>query len=214
MIKAIFFDLDGTLIDSTDLILTSFNYVLKTYLQREVPEEEIRNLFGRPLHYQMALFGGEERADELVKKYREHNLASHKEYLKPIAGAKETLEVLRKRGYKLGLVTSKKEDAARLGMQICQIETYFEVFVFSDDVTIHKPEPEPVLKALKKLSLRPKEAVYVGDSTYDIICGQRAGVKTVGVGYTPVGREALMATKPDYWIENITELLEIFKDEV
>lgn len=214
MIKAILFDLDGTLIDSTDLILNSFNYVLKTYLKKEVPEDEIRSLFGRPLYYQMALFGGEERADELVKRYREHNLASHEEYLKPIDGARETLEVLKKRGYRLGLVTSKKEDAARLGMQICQIETYFEVFVFSDDVKIHKPEPEPILYALKKLNLRPQEAVYVGDSTYDIICGQRAGVKTVGVGYTPVGREALLAAKPDYWIEDIKELLEIYKDEV
>lgn len=214
MIKAILFDLDGTLIDSTDLILNSFNYVLKTYLKKEVPEDEIRSLFGRPLYYQMALFGGEERADELVKRYREHNLASHAEYLKPIDGARETLEVLKKRGYRLGLVTSKKEDAARLGMQICQIETYFEVFVFSDDVKIHKPEPEPILYALKKLNLRPQEAVYVGDSTYDIICGQRAGVKTVGVGYTPVGREALLAAKPDYWIEDIKELLEIYKDEV
>ncbi len=214
MIKAILFDLDGTLIDSTDLILNSFNYVLKTYLKKEVPEDRIRSLFGRPLHYQMALFGGEKQADELVKRYREHNLASHKEYLKPIDGAKETLEILKKRGYKLGLVTSKKEDAARLGMQICQIETYFDVFVFSDDVKIHKPEPEPVLCALRKLNLRPQEAVYVGDSTYDIICGQRAGVKTVGVGYTPVGREALLAVKPDHWIEDIKELLEIYNEEL
>lgn len=210
MIKAILFDLDGTLIDSTELILTSFNYVMKEYLNKIVPEEEIRNLFGRPLHYQMTLFGGEDKAEFLVEKYREHNLKSHEQYLKSIPGTKETLTGLKKKGYILGIVTSKKEDAARLGMQICGIEEYFDVFVFSDDVKIHKPEPEPVLFALRKLGLEPKEAVYVGDSTYDIICGQRAGVETVGVGYTPVGREALKASNPDHWIEKITELLEIY----
>lgn len=210
MIKAILFDLDGTLIDSTDLILFSFNHVLKTYLNKEVPEQEIRSLFGRPLHYQMALFGGEDRADELVARYREHNLASHEEHLKPIEGVKETLEALKKKGYLLGIVTSKKEDSARLGMKICQIEDYFDVFVFSDDVTIHKPEPQPVLYALEKLNIKPEEAVYVGDSTYDMISGQRAGVETVGVGYTPVGRDALKATNPTHWIETIDELLEIY----
>lgn len=210
MIRAILFDLDGTLIDSTELILVSFNYVMKEYLQKEVPEEEIRNLFGIPLRKQMALFGTEERADELVERYREHNLQNHEKYLKPIKGAKETLAALKEKGYLLGIVTSKKEDAARLGMQICQIESFFDVFVFSDDVTIHKPEPEPILHALRQLKVSPKEAVYVGDSTYDIISGKKARVETVGVGYTPVSREALKATNPDHWIEKITEILEIY----
>jgi len=210
VIKAILFDLDGTLIDSTDLILFSFNHVMKEYLNLDVPEQEIRSLFGKPLYSQMEIYGGKERARELVEKYREHNLISHKDHLKEIPGVKETLEGLKKKGYALGIVTSKQEDSARLGMQICEIEDFFDIFVFSNTVTIHKPEPEPVLYALRKLGLKPEEAVYVGDSTYDIICGQRAGVETVGVGYTPVGREQLKATNPDHWIEKIEELLEIY----
>ena len=210
MIKAILFDLDGTLIDSTDLIMHSFNYVLKEHLNLEVPEDEIRSLFGRPLFDQMALYGGKERAQELVDKYIEHNLKSHKDYLKEIPGVKETLQGLKEKGYILGVVTSKREESARLGMQICGIEEFFEVFVFSNTVKIHKPEPEPVLHALRVLGLKPEEAVYVGDSVYDIICGQRAGVETVAVGYTPGGRERLRATNPDHWIEKIEELLEIY----
>ena len=119
----------------------------------------------------------------------------------------EFMEELRRRGALMAIVTSKKGDLARRGLRVCGLERFFPILVGLDDTARHKPDPEPVLEALRRMGESPgPHVLMVGDSLFDIHCGRNAGVLTAGVGWT-VNRAALEAGRPDYWVESPAELL-------
>ncbi len=205
-ITTVLFDLDGTLIDTRDLILKSFAHTFEQVLQKSVPEDELLLHFGRPLHYTMQTYAPD-RVDELLQTYREFNRTNHDELTKEFPLVRATLAELKKRGYRLGIVTSKIRRVAVMGLKLFELDGLMDILVFEEDTEKHKPEPEPVLRALELASIEPSEAVYVGDSPYDILCGQRAGVKTAAALWTSYAHEDLLSLKPDYALEGIGDLL-------
>lgn len=206
MIKGILFDLDGTLINTNMLIINSFKYVFKENLDLIVEDNEIVQYFGEPLTYTMAKYT-KDRVEELVRKYVEYSLSIHDEYTESFKGVEEGLIILRERGYKLAIVTSKRRTTALRGLRLFNLEKYFEVIVSPEDTEKHKPEGEPVLKACELLNLKPDEVVMVGDSHNDILCGKNAGAKTCLVKYTALPLEKLLEHKPDYVIDSVEEIL-------
>lgn len=208
MIKGILFDLDGTLINTNMLIINSFKYVFKENLDLIVEDNEIVQYFGEPLAYTMAKYT-KDRVEELVEKYVEYSLSIHDEYTESFKGVEEGLIILREKGYKLAIVTSKRRTTALRGLRLFDLEKYFEVIVSPEDTEKHKPEGEPVLKACELLNLKPEEVVMVGDSHNDILCGKNAGSKTCLVKYTALPLEKLLEHKPDYVIDSVEEILNI-----
>lgn len=208
MIKGILFDLDGTLINTNMLIINSFKYVFKENLDLIVEDNEIVQYFGEPLTYTMAKYT-KDRVEELVQKYVEYSLSIHDEYTESFKGVEEGLIILREKGYKLAIVTSKRRTTALRGLRLFDLEKYFEVIVSPEDTEKHKPEGEPVLKACELLNLKPEEVVMVGDSHNDILCGKNAGAKTCLVKYTALPLEKLLEHKPDYVIDSVEEILNI-----
>ncbi|WP_017415985.1 pyrophosphatase PpaX [Clostridium tunisiense] len=208
MIKGILFDLDGTLINTNMLIINSFKYVFKENLDLIVEDNEIVQYFGEPLAYTMAKYT-KDRIEELVQKYVEYSLSIHDEYTESFKGVEEGLIILREKGYKLAIVTSKRRTTALRGLRLFDLEKYFEVIVSPEDTEKHKPEGEPVLKACELLNLKPEEVVMVGDSHNDILCGKNAGSKTCLVKYTALPLEKLLEHKPDYVIDSVEEILNI-----
>ncbi len=208
MIKGILFDLDGTLINTNMLIINSFKYVFKENLDLIVEDNEIVQYFGEPLAYTMAKYT-KDRVEELVQKYVEYSLSIHDEYTESFKGVEEGLIILREKGYKLAIVTSKRRTTALRGLRLFDLEKYFEVIVSPEDTEKHKPEGEPVLKACELLNLKPEEVVMVGDSHNDILCGKNAGSKTCLVKYTALPLEKLLEHKPDYVIDSVEEILNI-----
>ncbi len=206
-ITTVLFDLDGTLIDTRDLILKSFAHTFEQVLQKSIPEDELLLHFGRPLVYTMQTYGPD-RTTELLQTYREFNHSHHDELTKEFPMVRATLAELKQRGYRLGIVTSKIRRVAVMGLKLFDLDGLMEILVFEEDTEKHKPEPEPVLKALELARVEPTEALYVGDSPYDILCGQRAGVKTAAALWTSYAHEKLLKLKPDYALESITDLLE------
>lgn len=96
-----------------------------------------------------------------------------------------------------------------MGLKLTGIGEFFETVVTLDDVTMAKPDPEPVLLALKQLGSEPAEAIMVGDNYHDVLAGKNAGTKTAGVAWTIKGPETLAKHEPDYMLEKMSDLLQI-----
>jgi len=204
------FDLDGTLLDSVRLILDSYHYTTdKHALPRRTDAEWLAGL-GTPLRVQFKdAVRPDLSMDQLVATYREFNLANHDRMARAYPGVVEVLRQVRARGIRFGLVTSKNQYGARLGLKLLGVEEEFEVVIGADDVVNPKPHAEPVLKAMELMKIQKEGTVYIGDSVHDMESGRAAGVRTAGVLWGPFTRPELERTKPDYWLERPEQLLDL-----
>jgi pyrophosphatase PpaX len=204
----VLFDFDGTVVDSGSMILASFRHATKTVLDRELSNAELLAAVGTPLHAQMRLIDAE-RADELVAVYRAHNEPLH-DTLQPCDGVLDVLRRLKDEGRRLGIVTAKRGATVELAFAVLPLRDYFDVVVAAEDVERHKPAPDPVLVALERLQAQPDEAVYVGDSPFDVAAAKAAGVHSVAVTWGGIyGEEALRAERPDEIVSTPRELLDV-----
>lgn len=206
-INTILFDLDGTLLDTNELIQKSFEYTFE-YFGYSFTKEEILQFNGPPL---METFSkvNPDLAEEMVKVYRKHNHENHEKYVKLFPNVKETLDVLKENGKKLAIVTAKMRSGVELGLQLTKIKQYFDAIVTIDDVKNPKPHPEPVLKAMSELDVEKDESIMVGDNYHDIESGKNAGIKTVGVAWSVKGEDYLRQFKPTYMIDDMKDLIPI-----
>ena len=205
----VLFDLDGTLVDSGAIILASFKHAAKTVLARDVEDEQIAALVGGSnLYDQMAVLDPS-RVEELVRVYREHNRPLHDE-LQAFDGVEELVGTLSAEGRKLGIVTAKGRATVDLAFAVIELETYFDAVVTADMTERHKPDPQPVLKALELLGSEPFEAAFVGDSPFDVGAGKAAGVFTVAVSWGNIHPpETLLAEGADVLVHSPQELLDV-----
>ena len=204
------FDLDGTLIDSIELIRRSLVHTLASHGLPALTREEWLDGLGTPLSAQFRRYTTDpRRIDELVRTYRTWNLAHHDALVRPFEGVRESLESLADSGGRLGVVTSKQRASARRSLERCGLDDLFEVLVGADDVDQGKPAPDPVLLALERLGARAERAVYVGDSPHDITAGRDAGTRTAAVLWGSLSRAELEPHKPDVWIDHPTGLGEL-----
>jgi pyrophosphatase PpaX len=183
----VLFDLDGTLVDSAAAILGSFHHATETVLRRRFPDEQIlARVGGTNLDHQMRLLDSE-HVDELVRVYREHNDPQYSE-LACFDGVVAVLARLRSEGRRLGVVSAKRRSTVERVFDGAGIGRYFDVVVGSDDTERHKPDPEPLLRALELLDADAREAAYVGDSPFDVAAARAAGVHAVAVGWGGIHR--------------------------
>jgi pyrophosphatase PpaX len=168
-------DLDQTLIDSRESIMRSFEHALRQVLDREVSRESLAQLWGRPLRTQMAELAGERYADKLVEAYRQH-LWTLDHLVTMYEGLQDILPELRARGYRLGIVTSKGRSASDRHMGLHGLRRMVDVTVTADDTVHHKPDPEPFMIAARQLQVAPSRCLAVGDSPWDILAANRAGM--------------------------------------
>ena len=210
MFSAYLFDLDGTLIDSTDLIMESFRHTMRRHLG-DVPDERAwRDGFGTPLRVQLVKFArnaGE--ADAMMSTYREYNHQHHDRLVRQYPGLRKALEVLRKRGVTLAVVTSKTRELAWRGLRWCALDEYFKVLVGVEDVTEYKPNPEPVLTAIERVATDAAESLFIGDSPNDIEAGCAAGVRTAAALWGPFEADCFGSHQPHYWVSKPSEIPEL-----
>jgi len=209
-IKAVLFDLDGTILYTNDLIVNSFQFTLKKILGLTITREEIVECFGEPLYKTLGKYSSE-RLEELVKTYREYNLECHDSQTKIFPDVISTLKILKNSGYKLGIVTSKINQVALRGLELFDLIKYFDCFVGANDTAKHKPDPEPLLIALDRLRIQPENAIYVGDSPYDLLCGRNAKTLTAAVEYSEYPLERLIECNPNYILKNLSDITQILE---
>jgi pyrophosphatase PpaX len=198
----VLFDLDGTLVDSAAVILGSFHHATETVLRRRFPDEEIlARVGGTNLAHQMALLDPD-HVDELVRVYRAHNDPQYSD-LACFDGVLDVLRRLKSEGRRLGIVSAKRRPTVDRVLESARMGEFIDVVVGSDDTKRHKPDPEPVLKALELLEADPEDAAYVGDSPFDVAAARGAGVFAVAVGWGGIHR----VEDADVFVETPEELL-------
>ena len=121
----------------------------------------------------------------------------------------ETLEALTEEGITLGVVTGKRRQLAMRGMQLFGIDAYMQAIVTPEDTVLHKPNPEPILKALELLEQSPEETIMVGDSPVDLQTAHSAGTLSAAVLWSVAPRKQLLAARPDFLLNQMTELIDI-----
>ncbi len=206
-IKGVLFDLDGTLIDSHDLILASFRYAIGEVLGKDFSDEVYMAKVGQPLATQMWDFTDDEDVHtELLRVYREHNARVHDSMVSVFPHVSDVLSELRAHQVSLGVVTSKIEKIARCGLRACGIEDFFAFVVSPSNFPEHKPAPGPVLHGAELLGLAPSECLYVGDSPYDLQSGKGAGSLTAAALWGMFSKDSLLAEKPDFVCESMLDV--------
>ena len=206
--KYIFFDLDGTLIDTIPLILESFNYTFNHHFGETRPEEETISYIGMPLvNHLRDIYPG--REEELAKTYREYNQRKHDNRVAIFIGIFDLIKSLYEKGIILGVVTSKSQELAIRGLKLFNLSDYFLFVNGSEASTKHKPDGDPLIKAMEKANVINKEEVlYVGDSPLDILSAKDAGIKSAAVAWTYSPRAELEKVEPDIFLERPSDLLE------
>ncbi|CAM4496321.1 pyrophosphatase PpaX [Paenibacillus typhae] len=209
MIEYVLFDLDGTIVNTNELIINSFMHALKENNLPPLSREQIIPHMGTTLQQQISTFSGLVDTSALELSYRAYNNAHHDELIAAFPHVNETMDELLRRGIKLGIVTTKIRPTTLRALEMFDLLKYMETIVTVNDVEHPKPHPEPVLTALRNLNADPQRTLMVGDSAVDIQSAQAAGVRVAGVSWSLKGEETLRKYHPDYIIQDMTDLLTI-----
>jgi pyrophosphatase PpaX len=209
----ILFDLDGTLLDSIELILNSARHAFRDR-QGHVPDDaEWTSLIGMPLEASFRRYASDDSdVATLLARYREYQMSNHDRLVKCYDEVVETVDFIRAAGHPVAVVTSKTGWLARRGLDHVGLGPHFGVIVGCDMCERHKPDPQPVHIALERLGYQPREAAFVGDSVHDIEAGNAAGVTTVAALWGPFSREDLAASKPTHFLERMADLPKLLAD--
>ena len=213
MLKAILFDLDGTILNTNNLIFNSFRQAFEELLSdRTLSDDEIIDCIG-PTLQQTGEKYCPENPEKFVECYRKYYQNNHDEMIEVFPGVIEMLESLKELGLRLVIVTSKKRDMTVKGLKYMNMFDYFDLIVSSDDILHPKPHPEPIETVLKYYHLNRDECLMVGDNSHDIECANHAGVKSVAVGWAMRGADYLKTYNPTYIINEAKDLLNVVKKE-
>ena len=206
-ITTLLFDWDGTLVDSAELGLVAFE---RSFADLGVPfdQETYRKVYSPNWYSVYAAMGLPEekwqQADDLWISHYGEQLA------RPIPGAVETIEELKRRGYRLGVVSSGTECRVVREIGELGLESFFETVVCNEQMDNKKPHPEGLETAMRSLGCSSEATGYVGDSPEDIEMGKRARILTVGVRSDYPTSWKLKSQEPDILIESLPQLLNHF----
>lgn len=207
-LDAVLFDVDGTLLDTYGIILTSMRYTVNGLGGEDYSDAELMEYVGTPLYDQMLRFTHDdaEKAQQLVDAYRAHNDAIHDDGVRAFPDTRAALEILAATGLRMGVVTSKRHFMAERGLALCGLIEFFDVLIGSDDWPEHKPSPGPLLHGCDLLEVAPTRCAYVGDSPFDIQAANAAGCFSVAALWGMFAPSELKACNPDIACTSLVEV--------
>lgn len=206
MIRAVFFDWDGTLADTAEASFRCYVRLFESYGIAFDRDAYARTYSPNWYHTFREVGLGEEHWDDADARWLEHFAEEH---VALIDGARELLATLTARGVANGIVTSGSRDRVTRELEAHALTPYLRASVFGCDVRAKKPHPEGLLLGLERLGVGAEDAVYVGDSPEDIAMARAAGVYSVAVPGTYPNRDALLASNPDAFADSLADVLEV-----
>ncbi|MDR3709587.1 MAG: HAD-IA family hydrolase [Capsulimonadaceae bacterium] len=213
-LKAVLWDIDGTLIDTTALIVKALSGTLRHFTGQTVDADTIRSLIGTPLEQQVGYLGDPSEYGTTVEGMqayfvREYEGSRSQERI--IVEAVNALIELKRRGILTALVTSKNDIELANTLPRLGISAYCDAIVGADQTAPYfKPHPRPVLRALELLNVRAEDAVFIGDTVHDVQCGRDAGVRTAAVLWGAATEARLREQKPDFVFVRPDEIAQTF----
>ncbi|GMV91325.1 MAG: 5'-nucleotidase [Candidatus Hydrogenedentota bacterium] len=213
MITAVCFDLDGTLIDSTEAIVESFYHTFDAFKEPRPTRDAIVNSIGYVLEEQFSLLSTQDPV-ECTKVYRAYyeKICCPKTTLMP--GTRECLQALHDAGLEIAFATSKRRKYSEMILEHLGVLDFFSVRLGPDDVSKPKPDPEVVLKACEMLHVTPQQLLFVGDMHFDVLAAREAGVRCLCVTTGYATREELEALEPERVFDGLDLLTAYVVDDV
>jgi phosphoglycolate phosphatase len=208
-IKLIIFDLDGTLVDAYLAIIRSFNYTMQNMRYPKQDALTIRRAVGWGDENLLQPFVGKAGLKLALKIYRQHHKISLVKYSRLFSRAKKVLVYLKNKGYKLAIASNRPTKFSWILIRHLGLRKYFDYVLCADKLRHIKPHPEILNKIMKKLSLKPYQAIYVGDMVIDAQAGRRAGIKTIIVPTGSSTKSEIKRQRPYRIIKGITDLLKL-----
>ncbi|HOI84965.1 MAG TPA: HAD-IA family hydrolase [Acholeplasmataceae bacterium] len=210
MIKCVLFDLDGTLIQTTEIIIETFKVTFQKYFPHiQLSDDDYTNMLGQTLFTTFGYYtSNQDEINEVVQFYRTYSDDIIEQGLKSYPGAVEIMTFLKKKNVKIGVVTSKMRHVATHHLKLTGLVDFIDGLVGYEDVTEHKPSPEPILKALQLFGTKPQSTIYIGDHENDIISAKKAGILTCAVTYSQRLKE-MLSYNPDYAIDELMHIKDI-----
>ncbi|MCK5732111.1 MAG: HAD-IA family hydrolase [Tenericutes bacterium] len=208
-IDTVLFDLDGTLVDSNELIIKSFYETMKKYVpNRAFTRKELIDMIGPPLKESFLVAGDDPKLiQEMIDYYRQVYVDLEFDYIKLYPNVIETLKILSEHNINLGIVTTKFKESALPSIELYGLDKYITSYCFLDDVREHKPHPEPIFFALNQFK-DYKNVLMIGDNSSDILAGKNASTYTCGIEWS-IKKDLIKSLNPDFWIYDCLELLDI-----
>lgn len=216
MIKAVIFDLDGTILNTIADLATSVNYALvqKGYKARSI--EEIRSFIGDGIAKLVERAIGFPLYDadlkDMIVLFKEYYNHHYMDATIPYKNIIELMKELKKRGISLAVLSNKYDSAVK---SLCEafFHDLLDECIGEGPGVPKKPDPKGLIMLLDKMDISPEEALYVGDSGGDITVSQFAGVSSVAVTWGFRTKEELAKFKPTYFIDAPLELISIIEKE-
>ena len=206
-IKHICFDLDGTLIDSFQTIYKATLKAMKHLnIPADLPEKSLYSTIG---HHFTDIFNELKIPVPDVEHFINVYKNFYFDYIDEsqiYPGVEDTLKQMKNNGVLVSLLTTKIQEQAEAILHHFALAKYFDVIMGRRKDIPVKPSPVPLLKICSDLGVKPEESMMIGDTELDVNCGKNAGTKTCAVSYGYREKELLINEKPDFMINNITEL--------
>ena len=210
-ITTILFDYDGTLMDTDDIIIDAWQYTYRNMTGEELAVETILKDFGEALRDTMSKYFSGDQLEEAIEIHRVFQTDTYLEKIRMFPGTLELIHELKERGYRVAVVTSRRKPTTVMGLEKFELMDVLDCIVTADETEKHKPDPEPVLFALKSLNCQPEEAIMVGDTVMDMGCGKAAGVKAVLTTWAKAAQYQKMSVSPDFRINAAEELWDVLE---
>ena len=207
MKKCVIFDLDGTLMDAYPAVISSINYTLNKCGFAKSDPAVIRRSVGWGDRRLLRGFVGEINLKKALAIYRAHHLKALRTGVKLLPGARKVLRQLKEDGYLLAIASNRPTRFSLIALKCLMIRKYFDYVLCADQVKKGKPSPILLRQIIKKLAVKPRYAVYVGDMDIDVMAGNRAGIKTIAVLTGSCSRTELKALKPAKIVKNVSFIL-------
>ncbi len=207
MIKAVIFDFDGTLADTLPVCFYAFQEVFKEFDNLEVTPEEIKAMFGPS---ETGIIRGNllnRNHDQAIELYYQKYSERHGDLVQENKEIRDLLQQLINKEYKLGIVTGKARKSLDISLDCLNMKGLFDVIITGDDVSMPKPHPEGILKALELVGVQNNEAIFIGDSDADILAGLQAEVQTFGVQWLPNYQTLEFSHEPNQIYRSINDFL-------
>ncbi|NTV29512.1 MAG: HAD-IA family hydrolase [Candidatus Omnitrophica bacterium] len=205
-IKLVIFDLDGTLVDAYGAIADSINFMMRKMGREPKSLRTVKRAVGWGVDTLVRSFIEPERAAEALAIFRSHHDKRLRRNIRLLPGVKSLLPYLKKQGYVLAIASNRPTVFCHIILRALKIDHFFDLVICGDAVKRAKPYPDMIHKILRSTRVRPKEAVYVGDMSVDILCGRRARVHTVGIPTGSCTRREVEDAGPEIMIERISQL--------